>query len=690
MAEPSYEELRAENERLRRRISELEAQIERLTQALEASQRSGKRQAAPFSKGMPQPQPKKPGRKPGDDYGAKAHRPPPRRIDETYEAHLPQACPHCHSAVNETAVQDQYQVEIPRRPIQRRFRVHLGECSGCGAALQGRHPLQTSDALGAAGSGLGADAQASVCWLNKSAGLSHGKIVKLLKTLFGIELSRGGSAQIVARGGRRCEPAYKEIQEAIRGSPTNAADETGWRIGGQSAWQHVLVNERATCYLIDRSRGADVPARVLSFDYDGVLLHDGWAAYGQFTRAVHGQCNAHALRRAHELHETVGRSPRRWLRRVQDVFRLQLRVLGFVAAVDLLLAPIGLLAAAASEAGQPAYLALAPVALLLLAMARDRRARIDQSAARLDELERGRERLSGAMHRLGVAFSSGLDVSAITALAAEAATDGTGADAGRARIREHDEIATVGAISAPLLVLLAEAERHAMRSREAGVAERDGLVAASCAAGGAVLSVGRAGAPFSRAELELLAHLAAHAAMSAENAELHAAMRRQATLDGLTGLANRRRFDASLRDELGRRGRFGEPLALVLFDIDDFKRINDTYGHQHGDAVLRAVAGAVAANCRGSDVAARIGGEEFALLLPHTSPAEGAAAAEAARARVAGLRVAGPCGEITVSVSAGLATCPPDGTTPDELIAAADQALYQAKRSGKDLLVVHQ
>lgn len=325
MAEPSYEELRAENERLRRRISELEAQIERLTQALEASQRSGKRQAAPFSKGMPQPQPKKPGRKPGDDYGAKAHRPPPRRIDETYEAHLPQACPHCHSAVNETAVQDQYQVEIPRRPIQRRFRVHLGECSGCGAALQGRHPLQTSDALGAAGSGLGADAQASVCWLNKSAGLSHGKIVKLLKTLFGIELSRGGSAQIVARGGRRCEPAYKEIQEAIRGSPTNAADETGWRIGGQSAWQHVLVNERATCYLIDRSRGADVPARVLSFDYDGVLLHDGWAAYGQFTRAVHGQCNAHALRRAHELHETVGRSPRRWLRRVQDVFRRALR-----------------------------------------------------------------------------------------------------------------------------------------------------------------------------------------------------------------------------------------------------------------------------------------------------------------------------------------------------------------------------
>lgn len=90
MAEPTYGELRAENERLRR-ISELEAQIERLTRALEASQRSGKRQAAPFSKGKPQPKPKKPGRKPGDDYGAQANRPPPQRIYETYEARLPES-----------------------------------------------------------------------------------------------------------------------------------------------------------------------------------------------------------------------------------------------------------------------------------------------------------------------------------------------------------------------------------------------------------------------------------------------------------------------------------------------------------------------------------------------------------------------------------------------------------------------
>lgn len=325
MAEPTYDELRAENERLRRRISELEAQLERLTQALDASQRSGKRQAAPFSKGAPRPQPKKPGRKPGDDYGAKAHRRPLERIDETYEAPLPQHCPHCRSAVRETDVQDQYQVEIPRRPLHRRFRVHRGQCCGCGAALQGRHPLQTSDALGAAGSGLGADAQAAICWLNKSAGLSHGKIVGLLKTLFGIDISRGGSAQIVSRGGRRCEPAYEEIQEAIRGSPWNVVDETGWRIGGQSAWLHVLVNDRATCYRIGGSRGADVPAAVLSLDYEGVLLHDGWAAYGQFARAVHGQCNAHALRRLHELHQRVGRSPRRWLRRVRDVFERALR-----------------------------------------------------------------------------------------------------------------------------------------------------------------------------------------------------------------------------------------------------------------------------------------------------------------------------------------------------------------------------
>ena len=101
---------------LRHRVSQLEAQIERLTGQLQQAQRAGKRQAAPFAKGPPKPEPKRPGRKPGRDYGPKAHRQPPAHIDEVYEALLPGACPDCGGPVEETHVAHQYQVEIPRRP----------------------------------------------------------------------------------------------------------------------------------------------------------------------------------------------------------------------------------------------------------------------------------------------------------------------------------------------------------------------------------------------------------------------------------------------------------------------------------------------------------------------------------------------------------------------------------------------
>jgi len=179
---------------LRRRVEELEAEKQRLLQLLEAERRAGKRQAAPFSKGMLQKKPKKPGRKAGDHYGKKGHRPPPPadQIDETHEALLSPTCPDCGGPVAETEVQQQYQVEIPRRPIQRQFNVHIGCCGCCGRRVQGRHPLQTSDALGAAASQLGPDAQAAVVDLNKNAGLSHGKVIALFRQLFGITLSRGG------------------------------------------------------------------------------------------------------------------------------------------------------------------------------------------------------------------------------------------------------------------------------------------------------------------------------------------------------------------------------------------------------------------------------------------------------------------------------------------------------------------
>ncbi len=306
---------------LERRIAELEAQVQRLTRLLEQATRKAKRQAAPFSKGSPKSSPKRPGRKPGPDYGKPAFRsaPPPGKIDEVHEAVLPARCPGCGGAVHQTHTACQYQVEIPRKPIYRKFNVSVGACAGCGRRVQGRHELQTSDALGAAASQLGPDLQALIVQLNKQAGLSHGKIQRLAKTLFGIELSRSGSVQAMQRAARRCRPTYQAIIKALPRQPWNVPDETGWRIGGRLAWLHVFVAERITGYVIDRRRGVEVAQGVLGSDYAGTLIHDGWAPYDRFWRAAHQQCLAHLLRRCTEMIEAATAGAVRFPRQVKEL-----------------------------------------------------------------------------------------------------------------------------------------------------------------------------------------------------------------------------------------------------------------------------------------------------------------------------------------------------------------------------------
>ena len=320
-----------EVERLRRRVAEVEALVEKLTRtveqqarviqqqaktiekltaALDEARRAGKRQAAPFRQGPPQAEPKRPGRKPGDQYGQQFRRAVPSddEIDETYDVPLPPVCPQCGSRhLDETHIATQYQIELPAKPIQRRFDVHVGCCGECGQRVQGRHELQTSNALGAASVQLGANAHAAMAWLNKSLGIPHGKIAKLFQHLFAITINRSTSARSIARTATKCEPAYQEIRASIRGSPRVRPDETSWRIGGVNAWNHVLVGEQATLCEIARSRGFDVAAGVLGEEYSGVLIHDGWAAYDRFTNATHQQCVAHVLRRAHDLLEVATR-----------------------------------------------------------------------------------------------------------------------------------------------------------------------------------------------------------------------------------------------------------------------------------------------------------------------------------------------------------------------------------------------
>jgi transposase len=328
MAAPSYDELLAENEQLRQQLQQLQRACDELRQQLQGALRAGKRQAAPFAKGPPKPDPKRPGRKPGPRHGRHGHRPPPtpEQVDETHDAPLPGACPDCGGPVEETHTDQQFQTDIPRRPVVRRFTVHCGRCRSCGKSCRGRHPLQTSDAVGAAASQVGPAAQAAVVLLNKEGGLSYRKVARAFDALFGLPLTRGACAQIVLRAGRRLQPAYQEVRRRLQESQRLTPDETGWRVGGQPAWLHCWVGDGATGYDIHPQRGADALAAVIGLGWGGTLVHDGWAAYDRFAEAIHQQCVGHVLRRARELEQSQRGRAKQFPRQVIALLRGALRV----------------------------------------------------------------------------------------------------------------------------------------------------------------------------------------------------------------------------------------------------------------------------------------------------------------------------------------------------------------------------
>ncbi|HEX2269273.1 MAG TPA: diguanylate cyclase [Pyrinomonadaceae bacterium] len=154
--------------------------------------------------------------------------------------------------------------------------------------------------------------------------------------------------------------------------------------------------------------------------------------------------------------------------------------------------------------------------------------------------------------------------------------------------------------------------------------------------------------------------------------------------DHLTGLANRRRFERQLEREVGRVLRFGHPFSLLMIDIDNFKNLNDTFGHDAGDDAIRRISRVLREETRGIDLAARIGGEEFAVLLVETSQSAGAEVAE--RLRVAIKVLETPSGG-RITASFGVAECPTDAQTASGILKAADVALYEAKRNGRDRVV---
>ncbi len=196
-------------------------------------------------------------------------------------------------------------------------------------------------------------------------------------------------------------------------------------------------------------------------------------------------------------------------------------------------------------------------------------------------------------------------------------------------------------------------------------------------------------APFTEMDLRLLGALADQIAVVVHRAQLFEELRRLSEHDPLTGLANRRRLWSQLEMELERARRFAQPLAVVLFDIDHFKHLNDRCGHAVGDEALRAVADVLRAHVRKVDTVARVGGEEFVVLLPRTTLSEGRLVAEKLRETVASAPISGgseqPGGRLTVS--AGVAEWRP-GDDARSLLEAADRALYEAKRRGRNRVEV--
>lgn len=194
---------------------------------------------------------------------------------------------------------------------------------------------------------------------------------------------------------------------------------------------------------------------------------------------------------------------------------------------------------------------------------------------------------------------------------------------------------------------------------------------------------------------DFLAHLGVMASFCVENALNRARLLRSGFTDALTGWNNRRYLQVRMNEELARAQRDNSRLVCLMLDVDRFKRVNDTWGHATGDAVLREVASRIESQVRGSDVAARYGGEEFVVLLPNTDDIAGEKLAERIRSTIAAAPFDLPNGErITITVSIGIAGVIPDAGTGDlktlgeSLIARADVALYRAKSAGRDRVQV--
>jgi diguanylate cyclase (GGDEF)-like protein len=320
-----------------------------------------------------------------------------------------------------------------------------------------------------------------------------------------------------------------------------------------------------------------------------------------------------------------------------------------------------------------------------------------QLESRLDELQQERARLRESIRRIGQTFASNLDRPALLELALRTAVDAVNADFARLSVRSTslEPLAQTGVVGSldGFGACVHQAENAALSTADIGEArgsDRAEVVSVALGRitpGGRVyglIAVGRRRRQFADGDRDVLRSLAAQATLALENVELHHQVQRQAVTDELTGLANHGQFQELLDSEMEQVRRYRYPVGLIMLDLDDFKSINDTHGHPQGDVVLQHVARVLRETSREVDIPARYGGEEMAVILPHTNLAAARAIAERARSAIQALTVPMRSGECVLRITASFGVASSAEGDKDALISGADAALYAAKRSGKN------
>jgi diguanylate cyclase (GGDEF)-like protein len=319
----------------------------------------------------------------------------------------------------------------------------------------------------------------------------------------------------------------------------------------------------------------------------------------------------------------------------------------------------------------------------------------DRLSAQMEELRRRQVEIDRSVRRIGEAFASGLDRQGLLKVVVEAALGACGAQYGTIAVSGRDGAeAEAGEASESIRDLSAAAEADALGEDDIVSRQKGGIHALASPlrqmseppVNVGVMTVARRGEAFRPAEREAFLYLAAQVSSSIQNIARHELVSEQAVTDELTGLSNNRRFRELISKEADRAERFGHELSLIMLDIDDFKQINDTYGHLQGDKVLRMVGRVLHLESRGVDEPARYGGEEFAVALPETGLEGALDLAERVRVRIESEQVprAGGASPVKVTASIGAASMPDSANSAEALIAAADAALYEAKRAGKN------